>query len=434
MYRWHAAGTDTERLRRVEDSPSLEDLTHFGAYVASSAEAREALLRALATIPSPSHSNKRLWAAIRRIHEELARSSTERAGSRRWYFEDDREERWLEHLSRVQSDDVVIMASAYLSLSEERQHRFLQLCTFNPALPPKVREFAAAVRSLRTRDAALKSEGTFSRRSLFKSAALLACSVGLEGVGIALSGHSRRRGWHNYATAVGEHKKLRLPDGSAFELNTTSRLRFKAFENHRIAELIAGEAWFHPATDRDRRFVVFAGKIAVLDIGTQYSVRVRESGEVQVMVSDGEVLLTPQVRQGPIQRLIRGRTLGYETGGVSVPAGHLATSQQGGHTAQPISPGEIERREAWRDEKVIFDNTPMARAVEEVNRYNHRQIYIVDPSIATVGVNGTFSTQRGQIRFLQALTYNKNVRYTTVGSGDAVRFELSGTSREGAAK
>jgi len=41
---------------------------------------------------------------------------------------------------------------------------------------------------------------------------------------------------------------------------------------------------------------------------------------------------------------------------------------------------------------VIFDNTPLAEAIDELNRYSATRIELADPKLADLRLSGTFAT------------------------------------------
>ena len=57
----------------------------------------------------------------------------------------------------------------------------------------------------------------------------------------------------------------------------------------------------------------------------------------------------------------------------------------------------------WRDGLIEFDNTSLADAVAEFNRYSTQTISIDDPNIATLPISGVFRTN-SQRKFVEAVT------------------------------
>jgi transmembrane sensor len=71
------------------------------------------------------------------------------------------------------------------------------------------------------------------------------------------------------------------------------------------------------------------------------------------------------------------------TGDVAIANGDALTITQ-----QPAE--ELARELSWRQGMLVFNNTTLADAVAEFNRYNHVKLVIADQSIAQLKIDGTF--------------------------------------------
>lgn len=418
---WPGFDEDAEWIRRLE-TRSPADQILFGEYIGSSRKIREAFLRRLAALPTLSVALKPVEQAILSVHRELSDREDGRFTSSSWWFKPDLKLEWVSHLERFQPEGFFIIAGAYLSQSAGRCAQFLEWCRFNPDVSPKMREAASAVEIIyaRLREAAASEQPDIAH--FLKVAAGVVASVVIFGLSVELLDYSRDAEWLRYTTAIGEHRQFFLPDGSVIHLNTASELRFKVTATHREAELLAGEVRFELAKDA-RPFVAFAGKLAVVDVGTRYTLRRHDNGAVDVMVVEGEVSVNRQVVfPGPLQD---GR--GYEKTGLSITAGNrVATTESGKQTVWPVSPAEIERRDAWLEGRVMFDTTPLKDVVAEINRYNRRKMHISDQSISERKISGA-KNPRDVARFLTQLR-EIDVRYSIAGTGENVPIELFAAS------
>lgn len=173
-------------------------------------------------------------------------------------------------------------------------------------------------------------------------------------------GHGTR-----YATPIGGLETLTLADGSRVTLNTDTSLRVRLEPNRRQVELDSGEAYFVVAKDPSRPFTVTVGNQQIRDIGTEFAVR-HDSGGVQVVVADGRVQFAT-------------RTLS---------AGDVARTERGTIVVSHPAAAELDQLLGWREGFLVFQNTPLAQAVAEFNRYNTRKIRIADPAIETIKISG----------------------------------------------
>ena len=180
----------------------------------------------------------------------------------------------------------------------------------------------------------------------------------------------------HFATAVGEHRALRLPDGSAVTLNTASTMRTAIDGGRRNVWLDRGEAYFDVAHDTRRPFVIHAGDRIVTVLGTRFSVR-RDGRMVTVAVVEGRVRVEDAAGSG------RGRA-------AVIAAGNVAISRGKSMLLTDRAPARVEAALSWRRGMLTFDRTTLGEAAAEFNRYNHRQIRIADPQAAQIRMGGTF--------------------------------------------
>jgi len=237
---------------------------------------------------------------------------------------------------------------------------------------------------------------TFKRRFAAVAASLLLAFIG------AMAVLQWSRG-SIYQTEVGVASSIPLSDGSKVTLNTNSKIRVTVSETQRLVELQQGEAFFDVAKDEKRPFVVRSGSLRVVAVGTKFAVRL-DADQVRVLVSEGRVRIEKE--EGGDEEValaqIDSGSVAYSHGGESVLT-----------QAQPIE--RVEAALSWRTGFVVFHETPLSEAVEELNRYNTRKIVVEDPVIGDTRISGNFRAANGDAfaRLLQ--------------DGFAIRAEVSDT-------
>ena len=83
----------------------------------------------------------------------------------------------------------------------------------------------------------------------------------------------------------GEQRTFRLADNSVLHLNTDSAVTVRYSQTERVVELTSGEAAFEVTHEPARAFRVLAGPAEVVDLGTQFDVRLTpDSTVVAVLV------------------------------------------------------------------------------------------------------------------------------------------------------
>ena len=180
-----------------------------------------------------------------------------------------------------------------------------------------------------------------------------------------------------YATSVGGHEAIVLADGSRIELNTDTAMRVSYTSSERTIWLEKGEAYFEVVHDTIRPLVVLVGDRRVTDLGTKFIVR-QDSARLEVAVVEGRVSFDEATHQQGTHALLLSQ-------GDDV----VATSTGMSVTRKP--PHEISNELGWRRGLLIFDDTPLAEAASEINRYNVRKIVIADPHLGQISVTGTLS-------------------------------------------
>lgn len=178
-----------------------------------------------------------------------------------------------------------------------------------------------------------------------------------------------------FVTPVGGRRVVPLSDGSKVELNTGTVLRTVVTTQGRDVWLDRGEAYFEVARAAGRPFVVHAGSRTVTVLGTKFSVR-RDGGKVTVSVVEGKVRVDDtQARTVPA---------------AVMTAGDVAIARGASTLLTARSEERVENALAWRGGMLTFDQTTLSEAAAEFNRYNDRQIEIVDPETANIRIGGTF--------------------------------------------
>jgi len=272
------------------------------------------------------------------------------------------------------------------------------------------------------------SETARTRRWVLPLAA--AAAVAMLAFGAVTWTAYERNGWTQYSTDLGSLERVVLDDGSVVSLNTNSSMRVQLSAERRHIVLERGEALFKVAKDPNRPFDVEAGKTIVRAVGTEFSVRVRESAgaagsaDVEVLVKEGRVAIDPPKVQKPLER---AAALPASTSTLS--AGEAVTISARKVQVRKVAEETVERKLLWTEGRIWFERETLKNVVAEFNRYNRRQMVISDPSIENIRIGGGFDATDPE-SFIAALERTVNVRAfpspQTDGSGAEV-IRLVGT-------
>jgi transmembrane sensor len=208
-----------------------------------------------------------------------------------------------------------------------------------------------------------------SRRTGLKIAAALAVAVAASAALFVKPAPAGRV----YATDLGGHETLALADGTKIELNTDTAVRVMLDRNKRSVQIEKGEAFFDVKHDASRPFTVTAGNARIVDLGTQFAVR-REKGKLRVTLVEGRAELS--VADSRPQQLLPGDVAFATAKTISI---------------KRKTTYSLDKELSWRRGVLIFDNTTLADAAAQFNRYNRTKLVLANDAAAKVTVGGTFA-------------------------------------------
>lgn len=177
-------------------------------------------------------------------------------------------------------------------------------------------------------------------------------------------------------TRKGDIRRAPLADGSAVTLNTDTAIKAAFSSEIRRVDLLRGEALFDVAKDAARPFIVVAGKVRVRAVGTSFTVRAHEDGEVGVLVREGVVEVWRGQGGAPLR-------LTAQTATKVEAAGPLR--------AVRVAASAADSATAWRQGQIALDGLTLGEAAAEFARYSDRRIVVDDPAVARLKMTGLFS-------------------------------------------
>jgi transmembrane sensor len=196
----------------------------------------------------------------------------------------------------------------------------------------------------------------------------------------------------HFETRHGEQLTSRLADNSVVHLNTDSAVTVRYSKTERLVMLTSGQADFEVAHEPDRAFRVIAGSAEVVDLGTQFDVRLEQDSTV-VTVVEGRVAVGPS-----------NSSQGHPPRFVQLSADQQIRVTAGGSPATPVAI-DAHRTTAWLHRQIVFEKEPLERVAAEYNRYTSKPIEITTPALRSLPISGIFSTDDPEafIAFLRSL-------------------------------
>ena len=165
---------------------------------------------------------------------------------------------------------------------------------------------------------------------------------------------ARQKGilYNTLSTGRGNLYKVVLPDGTAVWLNSGSSLHYPtAFEGHDREVDLSGEAYFEVAKNKDKPFLVHAGKATIEVLGTHFDIQnYNDEPALQTTLVQGSIRVS-SVRDNRI----------------------LAPGQQ----ASVLPDGECEVAEdvnteqvlGWKEGMFVFDHTGLQAGMRDIARW-----------------------------------------------------------------
>jgi transmembrane sensor len=270
-------------------------------------------------------------------------------------------------LSRVRSDDANMtdIANFQVWLAEDVRHqRAFDAVT-------SVWEAVGGVGQLKDWEfSASRAVSGIPRRAMLLGA-------GLVGIAAGIWQFSRTKPQaETYATQIGEQRRVALADGSLAILDTDSSIEVAFDQRNRTIQHIRGRAHFEVAHDAEHPFVVDAGDVHVVALGTAFDVALSET-------SLGVVLVTGKVKVTPSRSDLRQTAVELHS-----PGEHIVYS---GETILRHDTLDLSTATAWQSGRAVFDDETLEHAVAEMNRYSRRPIKLAG-NIRQLRISGIYST------------------------------------------
>ena len=196
-----------------------------------------------------------------------------------------------------------------------------------------------------------------------------------------------------------------LPDGTQVALNTGSVLYYPSiFQGEERKVALEGEAYFDVTHNKDKAFVIEAGKLEIRVLGTSFYVNTETSeNTVEVALISGKVALQ------------------YNDQKIYLEPGEKATvhKNSGEMTSHKFNDPNLL---AWKTHTLQFNDTPLNEIIEVLEKVYKKDIAILNPELNNCRITATF---KGQSLEAVLLVLQSTIDVTARPNGN--RIELSGT-------
>ena len=199
-------------------------------------------------------------------------------------------------------------------------------------------------------------------------------------------------------TQPGIRSSFLLPDGTKVWLNSASTVKFPSIfaGNTRTVEL-KGEAYFEVAKNKAKPFIVKSGAFSVTALGTAFNVcAYNDDNEISTTLAEGKVKISIGQHPENTYLLKPDEQLNFEK------------------STQKITKNMVNVYNviAWRDGKLIFDETPFHEVVQKLGRWFNTDIKLADQSMDNYRYTATF-TNENLAQVMELLSFSAPIEFTS---------------------
>jgi len=236
----------------------------------------------------------------------------------------------------------------------------------------------------------LQRPATLNRRGALKALTSLVV-LGSLGVTLSRSG-SLDTLLADASTAVGERRRLTLPDGSELHLNTDSAVDIRFSDASRTVLLRRGEVLVQTAAD-PRPFLLLSSRGSFRPLGTRFVVRQLADHDL-LQVTTGAVLATPGQDEQAALRIAAGEQA-------------LLTRQQVSRLPEPVKSPD------WVEGVLRVERMRLADFLAELGRYRQGWVRCA-PEVAELRISGAYQLADTDAALAAlAMAFPLRVRYVT---------------------
>jgi len=188
-----------------------------------------------------------------------------------------------------------------------------------------------------------------------------------------------------FATAHGEQRFWRLPDGSGMDLNSDSSVLVRFDKHERVVKIARGEALFQVAHESARRFRVVAGETDVIAVGTEFEV-LQQPGSTRVTVVHGRVSVVADTPARVATRAVSPSQELFVKAGEQVQVdGHADVSKLA------VVPANVPQEVAWVQRRITFDEQPLGNVAAQFSRDSGVTIEVQGGRLRELPISGVFN-------------------------------------------
>lgn len=197
-----------------------------------------------------------------------------------------------------------------------------------------------------------------------------------------------------------------LPDSTVVCLNSETVLRYPSgFTGDSRQVELEGEAFFDVAKDAEKRFVVSVPHRSQIEVyGTRFNIEAYTNDDrISTTLVEGSVGFKYTDKEGTGKKV----TL--------CPRQKLVFTPSAGQT--DIYATSCESETAWKDGKIVFENTPMEEVLRMLGKRYNVDFVVRNIRLKDYAFTGTFTTQRLE-RIMEYFKISSHIKWRYLDSSD----------------
>jgi transmembrane sensor len=204
------------------------------------------------------------------------------------------------------------------------------------------------------------------------------------------------------------HQIIKLPDGTVVKLNSESSLQYpETFDDKSTREVtLIGEGYFDVVHDPLKAFIVRAGSINTVVLGTAFNIKAYENDEdITVTVTRGKV------RVSEADRVL----------GVLNPDQQITFTKDRGAT--PIQQTDSKQSIAWAEQDLFFDDITFEAATQQLEKQFGVTITFTNEKLKSCRFTATFIQRENLHQMLTVICEFNGAQFQELGN---TTIEISG--------
>ena len=193
--------------------------------------------------------------------------------------------------------------------------------------------------------------------------------------------------------AVAHRTNFVLSDGTVVWLNAGSSLKYpKRFQGKSREVFLNGEGFFEVSHNPDNPFIVHTGDVQTKVLGTVFNIKAyKEDNEVQVALLSGKVEMNgAKGANSKPKKLV-------------IDPNQLGTYNKEHHILGKTVKNDLEAYSAWRNGRLIFDETPLSEVLKTLSRSYEISFNTDGGELSQCKITGTFNTKESIEQIIKSI-------------------------------